>query len=104
MASSTTVIRDAQELRVKESDRIATTVAELQRLGGRLEAQEDGMIIHGTGQLPGAVCQSAGDHRLAMSLAVAGLLAKRETTIRDAEAASVSYPAFWEHLAQVSGN
>jgi 3-phosphoshikimate 1-carboxyvinyltransferase len=104
MAEGTTVIRDAQELRVKESDRIATTVAELQRLGGRIEAQEDGMIIHGTGQLTGAVCQSSGDHRLAMSLAVAGLLAKGETTIRDAEAASVSYPAFWEHLAQLSSN
>jgi len=102
-AEGTTVIRDAAELRVKETDRIQTTVTQLLRLGADIQATEDGMVIHGTGSLTGAVCDSCGDHRLAMSLAVAGLLAKGETTILDAGAASVSYPTFWESLAQLSG-
>ena len=102
-ASGDTVIRDAAELRVKETDRIATTVEELSRLGASIEAREDGMIIHGrgtggTGKLNGAECQSHGDHRLAMSLAVAGLLAGGETTVHGAADASVSYPEFWRDL------
>ena len=102
-AEGTTVIRDAEELRVKESDRIATTVLELGRLGANIEARKDGMIIHGTGKLNGGPCESHGDHRLAMALAVAGLLAEGDTTIKDADAASVSYPGFWEDLAILSG-
>ncbi|HCP24587.1 MAG: 3-phosphoshikimate 1-carboxyvinyltransferase [SAR202 cluster bacterium] len=97
-ASGDTVIRDAAELRVKESDRIATTVAELTRLGANIEAREDGMVIHGTGRLTGADCESHGDHRLAMSMAVAGLLAEGETTVHGAPDASVSYPEFWRDL------
>ena len=97
-ASGTTVIRDAAELRVKESDRIDTTVSELTRLGARIQALDDGMVIQGTGRLTGAPCQSHADHRLAMSLAVAGLVAQGDTTIHDAEVTSVSYPEFWEHL------
>ena len=97
-ASGTTVIRDAAELRVKESDRIDTTVAELTRLGARIEAREDGMVIHGTGQLSGGPCQSHSDHRLAMALGVAGLLADGETNVADSDAATVSYPEFWDHL------
>ena len=102
-ASGDTVIRDAAELRVKETDRIATTVEELSRLGASIEAREDGMVIHGrgtggTGKLNGAECQSHGDHRLAMSLAVAGLLAGGETTVHGATDASVSYPEFWRDL------
>ena len=102
-AEGTTVIRDAAELRVKETDRIQTTVSQLLRLGANIEARDDGMVIHGTGRLSGAVCESFTDHRLAMSLAVAGLLAQGETTVQGAGAASVSYPSFWEHLAQLSG-
>ena len=102
-ANGTTVIRDAAELRVKESDRINTTVTELSRLGARIEEREDGMVIHGTGSFRGAACQSWGDHRLAMSLGVAGLLAHGETVVQDAEAATVSYPQFWDHLASLSG-
>ena len=102
-ARGTTVIRDAAELRVKESDRIETTVTELTRLGARIEAREDGMVIHGTGRLSGAACQSHGDHRLAMALGVAGLLAQGETTINESEAATVSYPEFWQHLSMLSG-
>ena len=102
-AEGTTIIRDASELKFKETDRIQTTVSQLKRLGANIEAREDGMVIHGTGKLSGAICESHGDHRLAMSLGVAGLLAEGETEIRGADAASVSYPSFWEHLAQISG-
>ena len=101
-AAGDTVIRDATELRVKETDRIATTVEELTRLGANLEPLEDGMIIHGrsagNGELTGADCKSHGDHRLAMSMAVAGLLASGETTVHGAADASVSYPDFWQDL------
>lgn len=100
-ARGTTVIRDAKELRVKESDRIETTVSELSRLGARIESREDGMIIHGTGRLTGASCQSYADHRLAMSMGVAGLLAQGHTTVHGAEVATVSYPEFWRHLASL---
>ena len=97
-ARGTTVIRDAQELRVKESDRILTTVKELSRLGARVEERPDGMVIHGVGHLVGARCRSHADHRLAMALAVAGLLAEGETAVDGAQAAQVSYPQFWQHL------
>ena len=103
-AEGDTVIRDAAELRVKESDRIATTVSELTRLGGKLEPRADGMIIHGTGRLHGAAVASHDDHRLAMAMAVAGLAASGETTIHGAAAAAVSYPTFWKHLASLAGD
>ena len=102
-AEGTTVIRDAEELRVKESDRIETTVCQLKSLGAKIEARQDGMVIQGTGRLKGAACQSHGDHRLAMALAVAGSLAQGETTIYGADAATVSYPDFWQHLARLCG-
>ncbi len=101
-AEGVTVIRDAAELRVKESDRIATTVSELTRLGGNLEPREDGMVIQGVGKLSGAEVESHGDHRLAMAMAVAGMAASGETVIHGAEDASVSYPTFWEHLASLN--
>ena len=97
-ARGTTTIRDAQELRVKESDRVLTTVTELSKLGASIEERPDGMVIHGTGRLAGGQCDSHGDHRLAMSLAVAGLLAEGETAVDEAQAASVSYPQFWQHM------
>jgi 3-phosphoshikimate 1-carboxyvinyltransferase len=97
-ASGDTVIRDAAELRVKESDRIATTVEELRRLGAKIEARDDGMVIHGAGRLTGAGVYSHSDHRLAMALAVAGLLADGDTTVHGAGDASVSYPEFWDDL------
>ena len=102
-ADGNTVIRDAAELRVKESDRIATTVSELTRLGGRLEPRDDGMVIHGVGKLSGAAVESHDDHRIAMAMAVAGLAASGDTVIHGAEDASVSYPTFWEHLATLTG-
>ena len=101
-ATGDTVIQDAAELRVKETDRIATTVGELTRLGANIEPREDGMVIHGRqaggGELTGADCESHGDHRLAMSMTVAGLLASGETTVHGAADASVSYPEFWQDL------
>ena len=100
-ARGTTVIRDAQELRVKESDRIRTTVEGLSRLGARIEERPDGMVIHGGLPLTGADCQAFGDHRIAMTMAVAGLLARGETVVTGMEAAGVSYPNFGEILAQL---
>ena len=101
-AEGTTIIRDAQELRAKESDRILTTARELTRLGADIEERPDGMVIRGTCRLRGNQCRSHGDHRLAMALAVAGLLADGETAVDGAQAADVSYPRFWEHLQELS--
>ena len=102
-ASGTTNVRDAQELRVKESDRISTTVKELSALGARIEERPDGMVVEGTGCLAGSAVQSHGDHRLAMALAVAGLVSQGDTIVEGAEAADVSYPQFWDHLQALSG-
>ncbi len=100
VAKGKTVIRDAGELRVKESDRIATVVGELSRLGAKIEPLPDGMVIYGGRPLSGTEVDSHFDHRLAMSLAIAGLIAKGETTIEHAQVAQVSYPAFWQTLQQ----
>jgi len=101
-ARGKTVIRDATELRVKESDRIATVSRELSRLGAKIEPLPDGMVIHGGNLLLGAEVDAHFDHRLAMSLAIAGLVAKGRTTINHAQAAQVSYPAFWQDLQNLT--
>ncbi|CAI8019677.1 3-phosphoshikimate 1-carboxyvinyltransferase [Geodia barretti] len=101
-ARGQTVFRDAAELRVKESDRIETTVSELRRMGADIDPREDGMVIRGVSKLTGTDVESHGDHRLAMSLAVAGLAAAGTTTIHGSEDASVSYPNFWEHLRSIT--
>ena len=101
-ASGETVIRDAAELRVKESDRVATTVQELSRLGANIEALDDGMVIRGTGRLEAGACQSHGDHRLAMAMAVCGLVADGDVEVHGAADAAVSYPSFWEDLDLLS--
>ncbi|MFQ5826509.1 MAG: 3-phosphoshikimate 1-carboxyvinyltransferase [Dehalococcoidia bacterium] len=98
VAQGTTTIRQAGELRVKESDRIATTVRELSRLGARVEELPDGMVIQGGVGLRGGEVDSRHDHRLAMTLAVAGLVAQGETVLHNAEAVDISYPAFWQDL------
>jgi 3-phosphoshikimate 1-carboxyvinyltransferase len=102
VAKGKTIIRDAGELRVKESDRIATVATELSRLGAKIEPLPDGMVIYGGRPLLGTEVDSHCDHRLAMSLAVAGLIAKGETTIKHAQAAQVSYPDFWQTLVSVT--
>lgn len=101
-AQGTTVIRDAAELRAKESDRIATVSTELRKLAVQVTPTEDGLIVEGGGELHGAAVESYGDHRLAMMLAVASLVAEGQTMIADADCVTVSYPTFWEHLAQVA--
>ena len=97
-AKGTTVITDAEEMRVKESDRIVTTTRELSRLGGRVEELPNGLRITGGASLTGAECEGHGDHRIAMTLGIAGLLASGTTSVQDAELASVSYPSFWSDL------
>ena len=101
LAKGTTTIRGAEELRVKESDRIDTTVKELSRMGAVIEALPDGMIIRGVQRLHGAEVDSHQDHRLAMSLGVAALAAQGITTISGAEAVDISYPGFWEELEKI---
>jgi 3-phosphoshikimate 1-carboxyvinyltransferase len=101
VARGTTEVRGAAELRVKESDRIETTVRMLRALGGRAEATSDGMVIEG-GTLGGGACvETAGDHRLVMAAAVAALVCRRPVEIGQPEAASVSFPAFFEALAEL---
>jgi len=102
VAKGNTIIRDAGELRVKESDRIMTTVRELSRLGAKIEELSDGMVIHGGNLLLGTEVKSHSDHRLAMSLATAGLVAKGETIIRNAQVAEISYSAFWKELERLA--
>jgi 3-phosphoshikimate 1-carboxyvinyltransferase len=93
-----TVISGAGELRVKESDRIAAMAAGLKAMGAAIEEREDGWAIRGPVRLQGAQVESGGDHRVAMALAVAGLLAEGETEIAGAECVAVSYPGFWDDL------
>jgi len=103
MARGTTVIRGAEELRVKETDRILHTSRELRRLGADIDELPDGMVIKGRVAFKGAEVLSHGDHRLAMSLAIAGLVARGDTRVKGAEAAAVSYPSFWADLEQAAG-
>jgi 3-phosphoshikimate 1-carboxyvinyltransferase len=102
VAQGTTLIKGVGELRVKESDRIKTTAQELSRLGANIEESSDGMIIHGGGLLLGAEVRSHFDHRLAMALAVAGLVAEGSTLIRNARVAEISYPGFWEEMEKLA--
>ncbi len=102
VAQGTTVIRDAQELRVKETDRISATVEELLKMGAEAEELPDGMVIHGGKKLRGSSCDSHRDHRLAMMLGIAALIAEGETEIDNAEVADISYPAFWQDLENLS--
>lgn len=95
-------VRDAKELRVKESDRIATVAQNLREMGARVEEREDGLIIPGGQTLRGAEIDSCGDHRIAMAFAVAALRAEGETLIRGAESAAISYPEFFQALEEVS--
>ena len=102
-ASGRTTIRDAAELRVKESDRISATVEGLTAFGARVRETDDGMIVEGGSRLRGAAVDSHGDHRIAMSMAVAGAIADGRSTIHGSAAADVSYPSFWDALDSVSG-
>ena len=98
LAEGETVIRDAKELRVKESDRISSMVSELRKMGAKIEELEDGMIIQGVRELKAEVVDSHKDHRIAMSLAIAGLLAKGKTVIKSVEWVETSFPDFLKKL------
>ena len=102
LAQGTTTIEDIGELRVKESDRIKTTVQELSRLGGNLTELPQGMVIKGVQKLSGAAVDSHGDHRLAMTLAVAASVADGETVINNAGVVDISYPVFWQDMERLS--
>jgi 3-phosphoshikimate 1-carboxyvinyltransferase len=97
-AEGETVVRGAQELRVKESDRIAGVVEGLRGLGGEIEATEDGFVVQGSGGLRGGTIDAEGDHRMAMMGAIAGLASKEGVEVLGMEAAEVSYPGFVEDL------
>ena len=103
VATGKTIIRDAQELRVKESDRIKTTVTGLSNLGAKIEEHDDGMVVYG-GHVPrGGSGTSSGDHRIAILLAIAGLTGSGDTSIDGEEAVSISYPSFWDDVDRLSG-
>ena len=97
-AEGETVIRNAEELKVKESDRLAIMVESLSAMGVDVTGTDDGMIIRGGKPLQGAVIDSHLDHRIAMSFAVASLVAEGTTTIKDAECVNISYPEFYGDL------
>jgi 3-phosphoshikimate 1-carboxyvinyltransferase len=101
LAQGKTKITGAKELRVKESDRIAAMAAELRKMGVNVEELEDGLIIEGREKLRPAVIKSYGDHRIAMSMAIAGLMADGETTISDTDCINTSFPGFMEILERL---
>ena len=103
MAEGTTTIRDAEELRVKETDRIEATITWLRGAGIECEGHPDGMSIEGAGRIGGGTFDSSDDHRLAMSLGVAGLVSDSPITITDAEVAGISYPGFWAEINRLGG-
>lgn len=100
-AEGKTVIKDAAELKIKESNRIEVMVKNLSAMGAKVEETEDGMIIHGGKPLYGAVIDSKLDHRIAMTFAVASCMAEGETEILGAECVNISYPGFYEDLARL---
>ncbi|VDH01684.1 3-phosphoshikimate 1-carboxyvinyltransferase 1 [Lysinibacillus sphaericus] len=97
-AKGTTIIKDAEELRVKETDRIEAVCSELQKLGASIEPTPDGMRVTGPTKLKGATLSSHGDHRLGMMAAIASLVTEGPVQIEDASCINVSYPGFFEHL------
>ena len=101
LASGTTTIRHAEELRVKETDRIAAIAHNLRAMGAQVLELNAGLEIHGRGSLRGARVASFGDHRIAMAFAVAGLFADGETIVQDAQCVHESYPGFAKALDEI---
>lgn len=101
-ATGRTIIRDAEELKVKETDRIATVVSQLSKFGAKVTPTDDGMVIEGETALTAATIDSHGDHRIGMAMAIAGLAATGETMIENDEAIAVSFPGFAELLQGIS--
>jgi 3-phosphoshikimate 1-carboxyvinyltransferase len=102
LAEGPTEIRDAKELRVKETDRIAAMATNLRAFGVTVDEHEDGMTVHGGAALKGAKVGSFGDHRIAMACAVLGLFAKGETTITETSCIATSYPTFEQDLRKIA--
>jgi 3-phosphoshikimate 1-carboxyvinyltransferase len=102
LAQGTTIIRDAKELRVKETDRLAALATNLRAMGVQVSETEDGLQIYGGTPLHGAKVSSFGDHRIAMAFAIAGLFAEGETIIDGVECVATSYPNFYETLEQIT--
>jgi len=103
LAKGKTIIKDAKELRVKESDRLSAVAEGLRRMGAQVEEFDDGMTIEGGGKLTGAEIDSLGDHRIAMAFAIAGLFADGVTVVKDVACVNTSYPGFGDELKQVMG-
>jgi 3-phosphoshikimate 1-carboxyvinyltransferase len=101
-AEGTTIVSGAKELRIKESDRIASICSELRKLGADITEKTDGFIINGPTKLKGAVVDSFGDHRLAMALSVAGLVAEGTTTVKNGECIQISFPNFQNMLKEIA--
>ncbi len=104
LAEGTTTVRDAQELRVKETDRLAVMTAELTKLGAQITETEDGFVITGAQSLAGTTVDGHDDHRLSMSLVVAGLVASGATTVLDARCAADSFPGYAETMASLGAD
>jgi 3-phosphoshikimate 1-carboxyvinyltransferase len=103
-AKGKTIIKGAEELRLKESDRIKTTVHELKRLGANIEEARGGIVIYGPSKLKKGVCQSYGDHRIAMISAIAGLIAPGETVVEKTECVETSFPDFVNKINSLSND
>lgn len=101
-ASGTTIIRGAEELRVKESDRIKSMATELKKMGAEIEEFEDGLSITGKKELKGAIIESYRDHRIAMALSIAALIADGTTTINGVSSVNISFPGFFEILKRLT--
>ena len=97
-AEGTTIIKDAEELKVKESDRIDSTVGILKKIGANIESTPDGMIIQGPSPLFGTQLRPGSDHRMVMMATIAGLIAQGSTTIHDANWVNISYPDFFAQI------
>lgn len=102
-AHGTTVIKDAEELKVKETNRIDTVVNQLKKLGADIEAKDDGMVIRGPVSLKGGLADSFGDHRIGMAMALCGLISESPVTVSGTEAIAVSYPGFFDQLNRLKG-
>ncbi|AOM82817.1 3-phosphoshikimate 1-carboxyvinyltransferase [Salisediminibacterium beveridgei] len=103
-AEGTTIIKDAEELKVKETNRIDTVVNQLKELGAEVVATEDGMMIHGPVRLRGGEADSFGDHRIGMAMALCGLISDQPVSVNGTEAIAVSYPNFFEQLEELKMN
>ncbi len=102
-AKGTTVIKNAEELRVKETDRIHAIATGLKKMGAKIEEKPDGFIIKGPTKLKGNICESFGDHRIGMTLAIAGVIAEGKTTILESECIDISFPEFTRLLRRICG-